>query len=157
MNEAVDWKVWQMINDQIQSLADALDRADLPGILEIFTDDAVWDYAPGGVRQGKQAIAAFFTERLNLMAQSSHFVGPPVVRSDPTGGGFVSTSYLIANHIMRDGKTYTGYGRYLDCFQPNSGSLLISRRKIVAIWCKAGRRKCISCNGSNNERCQASR
>ncbi len=129
---AIDWPVWLAINTGLQSYADAIDRGDVAGILALFWPDAVWDYAPGATRQGHAEIAAFFAERFSVFARTSHHVGTPVVRALPQPGDFESTSYLLATHVLRDGKTYTGYGRYVDTFRARGERLLISRRRVVA-------------------------
>jgi ketosteroid isomerase-like protein len=128
---AVDWTVWVAINTRLQTYADAIDRGDVAGILALFTQDAVWDYAPGLTRQGHAKIGAFFDERFSVFAQTSHHVGPPVVRALPDSECFASTAYFIAAHVLRDEKTYTGYGRYIDIFQPVGDDWLIARRKVV--------------------------
>jgi ketosteroid isomerase-like protein len=128
---AVDWPVWQAINTRLQSYADAIDRGDVAGILALFAPEAVWDYAPGLTRQGHAEIGAFFAERFSVFAQTSHHVGPPVVRASPDGVRFESTAYFIAAHVLRDEKTYTGYGRYVDVFETVGDELLITRRKVV--------------------------
>jgi 3-phenylpropionate/cinnamic acid dioxygenase small subunit len=91
----------------------------------------VWDYAPGLKRQGHGEIAAFFTERFSVFAQTSHHVGPPVVRANAADGTWESTAYFIATHRLNDGESYTGYGRYVDVFRADGEKMLIARRKIV--------------------------
>jgi ketosteroid isomerase-like protein len=127
----VDFAVWVAISDQLQRYADAIDRGDIPAILAIFTPAAVWDYAPGLKRQGHGEIAAFFTERFSVFAQTSHHVGPPVVRANEADGTWESTAYFIATHLLKDGKTYTGYGRYVDVFHNDNATMRIGRRAII--------------------------
>jgi ketosteroid isomerase-like protein len=128
---SVEWPVWSGINDQLQAYADAIDRGDIAAILAIFTPDAVWDYAPGATRTGHDEMRAFFTERFSVFATTSHHVGPPVVRADPADGSYHSTSYLMSQHLLRDGQSYTGYGRYVDRFRLVDGRFLIARRKVI--------------------------
>ncbi len=129
--EKVDFPVWQAISDLLQLYADAIDRGDISAILAIFWPDVVWDYAPGATRQGHADLRAFFTERFSVFAQTSHHVGPPVVRAQVTEGIWDSTAYFISTHVLKDGKTYTGYGRYVDVFRQEGATMRISRRKIV--------------------------
>ena len=62
----IDFSTWMGINNVLQGYADALDRGDLNSILMLFTPDAIWDYSPGVMRQGHDAIRSFFEERLQV-------------------------------------------------------------------------------------------
>lgn len=126
----VDHPTWMRVSDSLQAYADAIDRADIPGILALFTADAVWDYAPEGSHRGHEAIRGFFRERLVPFARTSHHVGPPVVRRD-RDGSLESTAYYIATHLLKDATRYTVHGRYVDTFREEGSTLLISWRRVV--------------------------
>lgn len=123
---------WLRVNDVLQAYADAIDRGDIPAILSVFTKDAIWDYSPTVSRQGHAAIDLFFQERMSVWSRTSHNVGPPVVRRAPAPDAFVSTAYLNAKHVLKDGTRYEGWARYVDRLRPVGGRLLIARRAVVA-------------------------
>ena len=125
-----DPAVWFEVNATLQAYADALDRADLPAVVALFTPDARWEYSPGKVHAGRAEILQFFGERVESFARTSHHVGPPVLseRADL----LESTAYYIASHLLKDDSRYTVHGRYIDEFERVDGRLLIRRRRIVA-------------------------
>jgi ketosteroid isomerase-like protein len=131
-NQEPDFQIWSSVNASLQAYADALDRADFPALLALFTADAVWEYAPGLSRQGHDEIGAFFKERLRAFAQTSHNVGPPVVRWGANSGIYESTAYFTAMHQLRDGTRYSVWGRYVDTLLKTNTGALISRRCVVA-------------------------
>ena len=45
---------------------------------------------------------------------------------------FAATAYLIATHILHDGTSYTGYGRYQTTFASHDDALLITRHAVTA-------------------------
>lgn len=125
----VKWPIWSAVNTRLQTYADAIDRADLAGILAGFSPDGIWDYRPGEPLQGHAAIGEFFSH-LDGFAKTSHHVGPPVVLPGDTRGSFQSTAYFIARHLLRAGGTYTVHGRYIDRFV--GPQMLIAYRRVVA-------------------------
>ena len=127
----VDFSTWMGINNVLQGYADALDRGDLNSILMLFTPDAIWDYSPGVMRQGHDAIRSFFEERLQVFARTSHNVCPPTVRLGLESGTYESTAYFMATHLLRDESRYTVWGRYVDVFRMTPSGLLISRRGVL--------------------------
>ena len=131
-SRTVGWETWSCINDQLQRYADAIDRADLAGLLALFTPDAIWDYAPGLAVRGQAGIADFFRERFSVFARTSHHVGPPTLERDTTDGAIRSTAYFAAVHLLRSGTRYSGYGRYIDRFVAIDDTWRIARRQVVA-------------------------
>ena len=127
-----EFATWVRVSDVLQAYADAIDRGDIGGILALFTPDAVWAYSPTMNRRGHAEIDLFFQERMSVWARTSHNVGPPVVRRDPATGELSSVVYFGAKHILRDGTTYAGWGRYVDRFREVDGALLICHRAVVA-------------------------
>lgn len=123
---------WVRVSDVLQAYADALDRGDIPAILAVFAEDAVWDYSPTVSRRGHREIDLFFQERLSVWARTSHNVGPPVVRRAAAPDAFVSTAYFDAKHVLRDGTRYEGWARYVDRLRSIGGRLVITRRAVVA-------------------------
>ena len=116
----------------MQSYADAFDRADLAAMLQLFATDAVWDHGPDHIRQGHQGIGDFLASRFRVYAQTSHHIGPPVVRKGTEPATFDTVAYLIATHVLKDGGTYTGYGRYVSTFRDTGNGVLIARHAVVA-------------------------
>lgn len=130
--DPLDHRTWLEVNTVLQSYADALDRADVPALIALFTPTAKWEYSPGKVHEGHAAIITFFGERLPTFARSSHHVGPPVLSAAQAGGQLRSTAYYIAAHLLTDGSRYTVHGRYVDELTREGGNLLICRRQVIA-------------------------
>ena len=132
MSEIIDWQHWNAINRALQRYADAFDRADLPALLDLFAPEAVWDHGPDHVLHGREAIGAFLSERFAAYTQTSHHIGPPAVTRGREPSSFEAVAYLIATHVLHDGGSYTGYGRYLTTFRETETGLLITRHAVVA-------------------------
>lgn len=128
----VEHRIWQGINSTLQGYADALDRGDMDALVEVFTQDAILDYTPGAPRKGRGEILDHFCERQSKMERTSHHVGPPVVVARPGEKEFESTSYFIANHLLKGGGQYVVYGRYVDVLKESNGGFLIAHRRIIA-------------------------
>ena len=131
MKNLADHATWSRVNAVLQAYADAIDRADIPAIVALFTPDGVWDYTPGKAHVGRSAIHAFFEERVRNFERTSHNVGPPVVTID-AGGAVQSTAYVVAAHLLADSSRYTVRARYVDTFAMFEGELLIARRNVLA-------------------------
>ena len=130
----VTFDVWMQINTLVQTYSDCLDRLDFEGLVKIFTPDAVYDYAPGATKTGRQDIAEFLRSALVTQARTIHFVGVPAITPGGTAGTFSSWTSVMARHEGRNGQNHTVYGRYVDLLQPDpgTGALLIARRKVVS-------------------------
>ena len=129
--QPTDWSDWSAANACFQAYADALDRADLPAFLALFTKDAIWDHGPTHVCQGHEAIGAFLKPRLARYQATSHHIGPPTITARDDGA-LDAVAYLIATHVLTDGTSYTGYGRYLTTFVRVRDGMLIQRHQVVA-------------------------
>jgi ketosteroid isomerase-like protein len=127
--EPVSFAVWNAVNAATQGYADCLDRFDMAGLVQLFTPDCVYDYAPGLIMRGRAEVEAGARKSLAAVVRSSHFVGPPVVEAGDTPGAYRSTVYFMAVHEQTDGGRHTVYGRYLDVFvRGPAGRLLIAHR-----------------------------
>jgi ketosteroid isomerase-like protein len=101
----------------------------MAGLVQLFSPDCVYDYAPGLIMRGRAEVEAGARKSLAAVVKSSHFVGPPVVEAGDTPGAYRSTVYFMAVHEQTDGGRHTVYGRYLDLFVPDAvGRLLIAHR-----------------------------
>lgn len=129
----VTFDVWTQINTLGQTYSDCLDRLDFAGLVKIFSADATYDYAPGSVKVGRETIAAFLKGALITQARTIHFVGVPAVSVGLDPGTYTSWMSVMARHEDKNGENHTVYARYLDLLQPDpdSGALLIARRKVV--------------------------
>ena len=116
-----------------QTYSDCCDRLDFDGLEKIFTPDATYDYAPGSVKVGRAAISSFLKAALVSQARTIHFVGAPAISVGTDPGTYTSWMSVMARHEGRNGENHTVYGRYLDLLQPDpdSGALLIARRRVV--------------------------
>ncbi len=128
----VDPAAWIRVSDLLQAYANAIDSGDIPAILQLFTPDAIWEYAPGTTRQGHEAIGLFFEERMRAFNRTSHNVGPPVVRRGSLPDSFDSTAYFQGKHLLHDGTYYCVWGRYVDLVVTSGTGLLIAKRAVVA-------------------------
>ncbi len=130
--EGVDYTTWMEVAELHQRYADAIDRADIPALLALFTPDAVWEYSPTVLRHGHAEMEGFFQERLRAFDRTSHNVHAPIVRRGAEAGTFTSRAYFIGMHRLRDGTDYCVWGRYLDHLAETGQGLLITRRAVVA-------------------------
>jgi hypothetical protein len=130
----VTFDTWLQVNTLVQTYSDCLDRLDFNGLVKIFTEDATYDYAPGAVKVGRSAIRDFLEAALISQARTIHFVGVPAITPGKDQGTYSSWTSFMARHEGKNGQNHTVYGRYVDALQPNpdSGSLLIARRKVVS-------------------------
>ena len=129
---AADFITWAKVNEALQGYADSLDRGDIDALLGNFDAAAQWHYSPTAMRSGHAEIRAFFEERLSVWARTSHNVGAPVLRPGERPGAVESTAYFIAEHILKDGSRYRGWGRYVDQLDVSGGRALITRRAVLA-------------------------
>ena len=129
----VTFDVWLQVSTLCHTYSDCLDRLDFDGLVNIFTEDATYDYAPGAVKVGRKSIRDFLQAALTTQAHTIHFIGTPAVSPGPTPGTYSSWSSVMARHEGKNGQNHTVYGRYVDSLEPDpaSGRLLIARRKVI--------------------------
>jgi ketosteroid isomerase-like protein len=128
----IPFELWASVNRATQAYADCVDRFDIAGLVALFTPDCVYDYAPGLVMKGRDAVAAGARRSLANVVRSSHSVGPPTVVTGDSPGTYRSTVYFTAYHQHKDGGEHTVYGRYIDDFRiDGSSALLIAHRLTV--------------------------
>jgi ketosteroid isomerase-like protein len=131
--EEIPFSVWMAINGAVQGYADCIDRFDLTGLVALFSPDCVYDYAPGLMMKGRDAIAEGARKALAAVAKSSHFVGPPVVQPGALAGTYLSRVYFTAVHEHKDGGHHTVWGRYLDLFRADGDKrMLIVHRQTIS-------------------------
>jgi ketosteroid isomerase-like protein len=131
--EEIPFAVWAAINGATQGYADCIDRFDLAGLVALFSPDCVYDYAPGLMMKGRDAIAEGARKALATVAKSSHSVGPPVVEPGDVDGTWRSRVYFTAVHEHKDGGHHTVYGRYLDLFRREGDQrMLIVHRQTIS-------------------------
>ncbi len=98
----------------LHGYADAVDRADMDGLLAHFDENAKWNFSPSAMVQGHAALREFFEERWGVFANSSHHVEPAVLSSGIGAECVGSIAYVQAKHALKDGSSYTVWGRYVD-------------------------------------------
>ncbi len=131
--ESVSFQVWSAINAATQGYADCLDRFDMEALGALFAPDCVYDYSPGLIMNGREAVVAGARKSLAGVARSSHSVGPPVVTAASGRGAYASVVYFTAYHEQKDGGRHTVWGRYVDRFEPGDGGrLLIAHRQTLS-------------------------
>lgn len=130
----INFATWNRINNVVHAYADCIDRFDLDGLAAIFLPDGVYDYKPGMVLRGRDAIKAAGRNILGKYLRTWHNMSSPTVTRGATSGSFDAITYFVARHDRKDGGFHAVYGRYLDRYErdPATGDLLIANRKVLA-------------------------
>ncbi len=126
-----DFSTWMKVTRTLQANADAVDRADIDGILALFDDDAKWNYSPSLSVQGHVAIREFFDERFSKFAKTSHNVGPAILSAGSEPGCVGSTAYFQSEHLLKDGSSYSVWGRYVDQLALTDERAIFLERTVV--------------------------
>ncbi len=130
----VDFATWNRINNLVHTYADCMDRLDMNGLGAIFLPAAIYDYKPGMVMHGREALKAGFLKTLGAYQRTWHMMSAPTVKRGERPGTYEGTTYFVARHEHRDGGFHAVYGRYADRYEPDTvtGELLIANRKVIA-------------------------
>ena len=84
---------------------------DVDSLVELFTEDAVWDGGDLGRGEGREGIRAFFNSAAQRLAFSIHMVMNPVIEVD--GDKATGTWYLLEPCTYRDdNQAVWGSARY---------------------------------------------
>jgi ketosteroid isomerase-like protein len=134
----IPFEVWASVNRATQTYADCVDRFDIDGLVALFTPDCVYDYAPGLVMKGRDAVAAGARRSLANVVRSSHSVGPPTVVFGDSPGTYHSTVYFTAYHQQKDGGEHTVYGRYIDDFRSDGPHVLLIAHRLTVGHAQVG-------------------
>lgn len=106
------------------------DDGDIPGLLELFTDDAVYTF-DGRVAEGAAGLADFFAPmRDNPAARGKHLTTNTAVDPDGTDAATAVSDFVFL-HIA-DGRPVPAMaGRYVDRLVRRDGGWRIARRDTV--------------------------
>jgi ketosteroid isomerase-like protein len=126
-------------NDQIEiaavlyRYAQAIDSKDMASLREVFTPDAVIDYAvPGGTKRPYAEIGAWLAGALSMFRRTHHVVSNPMVEVE--GDVARSTAYLTATHeqVGKNGRrtTFIDHGVYVDRWTRTPTGWRISERRL---------------------------
>lgn len=126
------FELWLAVNVLLQRYADAIDRADIPTVADLFAPAGVWDYSPTTALRGRNEIGAYLGTVRGRFHRTSHHIGPPMVTTMTDSPQIGSTAYFMAVHSMVDGTAYTVWGRYVDRLTPSADGLLIDNRQVIA-------------------------
>jgi ketosteroid isomerase-like protein len=134
VRDDIDFATWNRINNIVHAYADSIDRFDLDGLAAIFMPDGVYDYKPGMVMQGREAIKVAGAKMLGNYLRTWHNMSSPTVTRGQQPGTFDAMTYFVARHNRKDGGFHALYGRYIDHYVPDpaTGELLIANRKVLA-------------------------
>lgn len=132
--DEVDFATWNRINNIVHAYADCIDRFDLDGLAQIFLPDGVYDYKPGLLMHGREAIKVAGAKMLGNYLRTWHNMSSPTVTRGEKPGTFDAITYFVARHDRKDGGFHALYGRYIDHYARDaaSGKLLIANRKVLA-------------------------
>lgn len=133
-HDDIDFATWNRINNVVHAYADCIDRYDLDGLVAIFMPDGVYDYKPGMVLHGRDAIKVAGVKMLGNYLRTWHNMSSPTVTRGRQQDTFDSITYFVARHDRKDGGFHAVYGRYLDHYvrDRTTGELLIANRKVLA-------------------------
>jgi ketosteroid isomerase-like protein len=92
----------------------SVDRYDVDGAAEVFTDDCVTDYGParGGALAGREAFRARLSESQSRFAHTHHQLGQ--LQVEVTGDTATTIAYCTASHVGWDGHRHDGRLQYHD-------------------------------------------
>lgn len=114
----------QALQDLLNAYCTAVDSlTDMEGLLDCFTDDAVFDL--GGIHlprfDGREAIRGFFTQVFEGMTHHGHFNSNLVI-DRLEGDTATCRAYVMGMGASRDGNSVLVYVRYfLDCVRTANG------------------------------------
>jgi uncharacterized protein (TIGR02246 family) len=129
------------LHELVERYAQALDRDDVAGVSELFTEDGVlvtWmdpaDDSPTGERVGREAIAKA-VDGISRYAATHHTISSHT--SVVEGATATGETLCTAQHLQEQrGKRsdLVMYIRYVDTFTRSTSSWLISRREVQVQW-----------------------
>jgi ketosteroid isomerase-like protein len=99
-------------------------------VLDLFTDDAVYDHGHGRVFRGRAQLAELF-RALDDNVATSHHLSNVSVRPSHDGAAHAH-SYVYAYHRRRSGDVVHLWGRYVDTVARVGASWRIRRRTLLA-------------------------
>lgn len=139
--------------EQLQSLQDRLDVADLlaaystaldtkdwDALREVFTPDAGCDYGTLGTPSGVDEIIVLVSKTLESLDVTQHLVGNVTVQV--TGDEATAGAYLIAQHLRAGtpgGDTYLMGSTYTDALVRTPEGWRIRHRTMTRLWATGNR------------------
>jgi len=109
-----------------------LDHADVAGVAALFTEDAVFDFAPGGSAAGRDVIEGVMGQLLVPYVHTSHHISNVQIRFESPDRALV-ISYVMGWHEYADETpNATAYGEYNDTWERTTGGWKVAARKILA-------------------------
>lgn len=118
------------ILETIHAYCDHVDRADIDSLVELFTDDAVFDYGHGTVFTGRDALRSLFEDRLGRYVATNHHCSTERVLSYD-GEQAQTVVYVYAFHEDAVNQAHVHvWGRYEDTMLNQDGRWRISERRV---------------------------
>lgn len=118
------------IIEQIHAYCDHVDRVNLDALVDLFTEDAVFDYGNGSTFQGRDALKALFADRLGIYRATNHHCSTErVLNYDGTTAETVAYVYAFHETEATDKHVHV-WGRYEDSWQNQDGTWRIRERRV---------------------------
>lgn len=117
------------------------DGADVAGLVDLFTDDAVCDFGPYGTWRGKEAIREGYRyniEREGPPFSTIHAMANQVITLN--GDTAHSRCFLLDILVKGEGNPLTLLGIYDEDYRREDGRWRISRSRIDFLWTAKGGR-----------------
>ena len=112
----------------------AFDRADYRAWGECFSDDAIFEPAPGVRVVGREALRKY-AESLDTTTPSRH--APATIRIRGDGKSATMRSYFTLMPLD-DPANFNAIGRYEDRLAKINGEWKLSERRVITDWKKGG-------------------
>jgi ketosteroid isomerase-like protein len=84
-----------------------VDRLDVDAVIDLFSDDAVFDLGQGRIHEGHAGLRELY-RRLDVYTATSHHITNP--RIDVRGDVATARSGIYAHHVRHDGTTMSLWG-----------------------------------------------
>ena len=118
------------IVETIHAYCDHVDRADLNALVDLFTEDAVFDYGNGNTFEERNALMALFNDRLSIYQATNHHCSTErILQYD--GISAETVAYVYAFHETHTTNKHVHvWGRYEDTFRNDDGTWRIQQRRV---------------------------
>lgn len=118
------------ILDTVHAYSDHVDRADIDSLVDLFTEDAVFDYGHGTRFTGRDALRELFLDRLGRYAATNHHCSTERVLSyDGTRAETIVYVYAFHEDAVNELHVHV-WGRYEDTMVRQDDTWRIAERRV---------------------------
>jgi ketosteroid isomerase-like protein len=118
----------RLVLNLLSDYCDRIDRYDIGGVVDLFTDDGIYDFGFGRLYSGHAALRRLF-RRVEVYAATSHHISN--VHLVVAGDRAAVRSALYAYHVRSaDGSEVHVWGQYLDDLVRQGETWRIARRAL---------------------------